>query len=553
MVCCACSNEDENSPGGIGDVETNYLSVNIVSGGETRAGETYLAGTKDENHIKRIRFYFFNEDGSAANVIGTTGSNGESHLNYLEFDESHFTENNVKPGSGTGSTEEVVNTLLIIQTPKDKLPKLVYAMVNPTNEASTNVALSALIDYSNSNTKLRKDYAAADYTKEGTFPMANAVYAGEDKMIVATNVSGYFRPTADAAKSTPVSINVERCVAKVLMSVTIPSDNVLTVGGKTLYKTGEKDGPDGETTGVDIYVNFLGWDITTKKVNAPMVKRVNPAWAESSDFFGNNYLWNDAGNKRSYWAYDDAPRVFDYGTFNEHVKACTQFGKDEKAVNWLYCNENAGTDVGGSGPGSGQRTQVIVAAQLCDKTGKPITVVDIKGVRVSQSDLETLLPTDAYVKRIQLNGSPLTYDNFEFKTAVDFNAKETDKRYAVYLQLKDNLTGTLTFDGQDIELQKLNEELKKAFGIINYWKDGYTYYYADIKHLGSLGNVREYGVVRNHAYKFEVQSLTGLGTPVYDPEEEIIPEHPESNESFLAASIKILSWRIVNNYAKFDW
>ena len=83
------------------------------------------------------------------------------------------------------------------------------------------------------------------------------------------------------------------------------------------------------------------------------------------------------------------------------------------------------------------------------------------------------------------------------------------------------------------------------------WTNGFTYYYFDIKHLGT--SVGEYGVVRNHVYKSVVDGLTGLGTPVYNPDEVIYPEKPGDEDTFLAAQIKILSWRIVNGQYKLDW
>ena len=60
--------------------------------------------------------------------------------------------------------------------------------------------------------------------------------------------------------------------------------------------------------------------------------------------------------------------------------------------------------------------------------------------------------------------------------------------------------------------------------------------------------------MRNHIYDANITKLTGLGTPVYNPDEIIYPEKPiDDEETFIAAQINILSWRIVKNDVELDW
>ena len=82
--------------------------------------------------------------------------------------------------------------------------------------------------------------------------------------------------------------------------------------------------------------------------------------------------------------------------------------------------------------------------------------------------------------------------------------------------------------------------------------DGATYYYTPIKHLGSAGNLGEYGIVRNHSYQVTIQNIKGFGTPVYNPDKEIDPIIPSDNNTYLAASIKVLSWRVVSSTVDLD-
>jgi hypothetical protein len=82
------------------------------------------------------------------------------------------------------------------------------------------------------------------------------------------------------------------------------------------------------------------------------------------------------------------------------------------------------------------------------------------------------------------------------------------------------------------------------------YKNGETFYYVDIKHLGNEGKIAEYGVVRNHIYNVVINRIGGYGSPVYVGTSDIIdPKYPdieEAEESFVSAQINILSWRLVN-------
>jgi hypothetical protein len=73
-----------------------------------------------------------------------------------------------------------------------------------------------------------------------------------------------------------------------------------------------------------------------------------------------------------------------------------------------------------------------------------------------------------------------------------------------------------------------------------------TYYYADIKHLGSAGSVGEYGIIRNHSYKVNIDGVKGWGTPVYDPSQEVVPVKPTDKETYISAKIDVLAWRVVS-------
>ena len=71
-----------------------------------------------------------------------------------------------------------------------------------------------------------------------------------------------------------------------------------------------------------------------------------------------------------------------------------------------------------------------------------------------------------------------------------------------------------------------------------------TYYFTSIKHKIGTEEARD-GVVRNHYYKVKITGITGLGTPVFDPSINIVPEEVVDDNSYVAAQINVLSWAVV--------
>ena len=94
---------------------------------------------------------------------------------------------------------------------------------------------------------------------------------------------------------------------------------------------------------------------------------------------------------------------------------------------------------------------------------------------------------------------------------------------------------------------QLNSYLYKNIPPAIVYAAGQTYYFIDIKHLGTEGKAAEYGIVRNHIYDIVIESIKGYGTPVFIPGGNIVvPETPTEEEGvYVAAKINVLSWRVV--------
>ncbi len=145
---------------------------------------------------------------------------------------------------------------------------------------------------------------------------------------------------------------------------------------------------------------------------------------------------------------------------------------------------------------------------------------------------------------------------------------EDSKRYLSYLKLTEDAariqfyTAAVKSATNDAEIEKakyadavaVNAKLSQVPGA-KVWQDGKTYYYTDLRHFlrGEDATKGLYGVVRNHIYEVKINSVKGLGTPVLNPEEAIIPQKPKDDDTFIAAQVNVLSWRVVKNDVSLEW
>lgn len=357
-------------------------------------------------------------------------------------------------------------------------------------------------------------------------------------------------------------IYVERNVAKVRVK------SSLTTLGEGLIKVTDKDGNDITVGSEQVYVKLNGWNVTGTLPNAYLSKHINSAW--QTDYLGAGTQWNYYPYFRSYWA-DYCPNSGNNQYINLSDAAKMAVSNEEGT--YIYCNENA------ERPGTNEKkpTQILIPATLCKADGTPLTISEYAGSRIVDNAnfdglkallLETLkvsLGHSVYKK----TSNPEKYTeigtgDIEFKTASVAKPEFSfgDKGgYYVY--------ACLTTDAKAAEWHNSNEagntDILSASDLSSYllaqqhakiWNGGRTYYYLDIKHIGnpnaSLDQWKS-GVVRNHIYDVNLTALYGIGTPVYDPSENIYPEKPQDDDTFIAAQIKILSWRVVANNVKLDW
>ena len=108
LTACSSSDDAANTTGNA-DAQS-YISVNITNVGSaaTRALDGYEDGTTDESNISKVRFYFFNADGTPFRL-----SNNNNH-NWLSFDQDDLPKFTMDDNSNNG-IEAKSDVVLLLQ------------------------------------------------------------------------------------------------------------------------------------------------------------------------------------------------------------------------------------------------------------------------------------------------------------------------------------------------------------------------------------------------------------------------------------------------------
>lgn len=587
LALAGCSSDDVavNSEE-ISDGETNYLAVQILNAssttgtrasgdGKPESTSKYEDGTTTENTVNSVRFYFFNDDGTGA-AIKANGTN------YLDWD---------NPTTSTETTpanvEKLLTAHLVISTKAgDKIPSKILAVLNPTStikalSSSSNVTLDGLRHQV-------EDYATMANATSPSFVMVNSVYKNAaGNRVSATDIpADKLKKSADAATADPVDMYVERNVARLEFSYSGTDVQATTSNGNLLPVYEKKD--DGtytqreatvSGTSKKIWLAHAYWYPVATTEKGYLSKHISTAWKDI--LFGTNVAWNFEEYHRSFWALN--PNIdgnqnpagdvaeYQYYSYNEIYNNSTStvglgFDLTNTTLDKIYLNENAGTNTDGE-----QRTspsQVLVCGQLVTYdesagTVSPIEIGSFGGAQYIGADelIAAMIPSvGLYKKTTDVSGtitvSKLLVSDVELETCNDdylTNPGTTIQdnqggRYKVRLKLKSSVDKTTIITTESSTAAQATDAeitaaLKAVEGQIR--KDGLTYYWFKIPHL-SEQNIGKYGVVRNHIYKIQADKVVGFGTPVYDPDKKIYPETPVAEDTYIAARINILQWRIVS-------
>ena len=539
----ACANDE--TPGGNtlpqGNGEQAFIAVRLAApNAMTRA--TYEDGSAAESDVDDIRFYFFDNSGNAVTVGQTTGS---TDINYYDVTSPSFS-----PSNPTGdNVEETTTNAIVVLENKTVWPTQMVVVLNPP---------TALGDASKKLSDLQA--AAAGYAGEtsGAFVMSNSVYIdGANGKVDAVNVEDHITNNRDAAENNPVTVYVERVLARVDVACTSSLETDKTDGTGT--QQSEINGYSGSNGTNEIQAVIKGWTLANRNAESHLLKSLS-TWNSSTTFTAGNGSWaftnwNDATNHRSYWAHTDDVTA----TKLPNDSYAKILENNSTFVATDYCQENTG---------NGAATELVAIAEL-QVDGQKTDIAKYAGQYWTVDNLlkqfaEQILSGKIYYKANAgdpTNVTALPADALKLRPR---NSTETSTvaAYEAVLDLKADYQTGYTFysdatGNNTIELTAVQDILNDYKAL--YWKDGKTYYHTTIKH--TLNSLSKDGVVRNHLYKVSLTGVSGLGTPIPgtssddtdddpdtdDPEDKPIdPEDPEDNNSYLAAEINILSWNVID-------
>lgn len=555
MTACA-SDKDEMGGGTRPGSDPQYLAVNIVNVGATpttRGTDDYENGTTGESTITKVRFYFFNGDGSPYLIKnpGVTGVEGGENKNWLEASPADDSST-----SGTPSQiEKITQTVLVINGVQSAAPAAIVAVVNPGTVDAAKIQSGETMRLS----ELRYSTVGSQFYKKdpttgavSDFVMSNSVYVNAGEDVCASLVAGHVTTSEETARTKPVDLYVERVVAKVTADV-----------DKTAFKLGngtdwdaKKYGtitPVGKSGDYDVYAVIDGWGLANENGKAEVEKQVKKTWTDGNLGFS---PWTTADYHRCFW---ESSVAFDAGAGGNQPVNPTFNQLKAKMQDVLYTlpntSENEVTNLKDN-----DLTKFAVAAtlryqdaagnwhdaEICRYNGVSILGIDNLKRQVALTFSQYYTSTDA------TNYTQLSKEDIDFK-----NPDGTMQQYRVTPTLANDPAGTKkyyiktttgttpTFTEVDKATVLAAIEADKAEIRLG----GRAYYYVPIKHLGSANKIAEYGIVRNHFYKITLSGITGFGTPVYDPEKVVDPIVPTYENTYLAARVQVLQWRVVNQNA----
>ena len=582
LTVASCSSEDVaggDSQNGKG--ATSYLAVNIENVGSAPASRaydqgngTYEDGTDAESKINKVRFYFFNGDGTPYLLVNNDATQ-QTSVNYLE-------QTVEKVGDDHDHTAETkTKAMLVLNGETKAVPASVIAIINP--DALDNTTLhSGTMTLSELRTSAT---GSKFYDTTNGFVMSNSVYESAGQDVCSTPVANHVFATSDAALQKPVDIYVERVNAKVNAKIdadyqrTGETEKAWTTNaeGKYQIKVGSIDVTtyDDENTNAiptkntyPVYAVVQGWQVADANGKAEVCKQINTAWYAGELGFS---PWTTSDYHRCFWSKSVPFTSGAQGGVNQPVNPKFENIKlslsGDFSTTPVYTLPNTPTEVIANPTTSlNTLTKLIVAAKLVYKDNdgkyKPAQVCQYRGL--------TYLGEEAVKKQIvggfaryfkkTTTESGDVYKSIEasdiaFKTVVPGSPESSEvKNYEVVATLASTVGDLYVKNGDAWTIapkDDVNAALAKETAQVR-TADGATYYYTPIKHLGDAGKLGEYGIVRNHSYQVTIQNIKGFGTPVYDPKKEIDPMIPSDENTYLAASIKVLSWRVVSSKVDLD-
>lgn len=479
----ACTSEEvaENNPS-TGEGTTSYVAVNINSVGTSGSRADGDYADGSANENKiNAVRFYFFTENGDAYNMGTT--------NYVEK------ENPTGEGKLTPNVEKITDAMLVIEGETKTAPHSMIAVVNPAT------IKEGVLQAKMTKAQVEAAVAEQNFNAQGAdakdFVMSSSVYSDGTNKVWVTDITGHVATDQNTAMQNPVDIYVERVAAKLTSTATGAGQS-----GKFLV---------GETTnGKKVYAVIKGWGLAKETTDANLIKQIDATWTDNG--LGIT-MWNHPAYFRCYWE-ASSTNLGENKSYNDYKSQIGQV---------YYTNPNTTAN---------NKPQYVATVELQYEDGTKAEICKYKGVEYLSEEAvkKAILAENKDYKKHTTTASGTEITGL---TVQDIHFVVTG--YQVKAQLKEGVT---VYKGEVEATNECNTNMGKSLAEIR--KEGRAYYYTDVAHLGTAK-----GIVRNHYYQIDVNSIKGFGTPVYDPDSKFVPVVPENTQTYLAARINVLSWRIV--------
>lgn len=615
-MLASCSNDEPNSGNGNLNGEAGdqvYMNVNIRAVNPSRAAQTpdndkgYEYGSDEEHAVNDAQFFFFDENGVfvSKGSFWKGGNDGGTNANIEYFGNNVLV---VDKSDKKGSPRYMLTVLNAPDfQPKSTLRLTAESLDEDYGNVIGNTGYFVMstsswfiksktnknhVDFDDNNNPFY--YATrlddADFYLSASDAQAN----GAAVDVYVERLAAKVQVTVDMGEDQEFETLKDGTVIYKLTS---------TVAGEL------NNGATGEGAATTaVYVEFKGWDLNATAVQSYLSKQLSGDWKTTVPFTDWDKYADD--DFRTFWGmstvYGSTPAE---GTLS-YIDGSYNLKKEFTTTSVAYCNENTNTpagiivtnNAGQSVVNTRAVTHVVLRARACDREGNDLDMVRYNGILRTRTafydyllnsiDMGTNKNLDFWVfigkdgddknwienyKQIDNScldlvstgdgvlGSVKAVANFA-SDAVIYHHVEKDVPVldAEGNETKDEEGNVITekktvieaYESVEAAAAALNELLAPMFTATNRatsYNGGEMVYYVPIKHLNTVVNAEGYyGVLRNHWYKLEINSVDKVGNGVFNPGDEenpgetLDPGTPEEPLYYVGARINVLSWKVVN-------
>lgn len=576
MTACSeesmTGNEEPVTPPTVTPVgDGGYIAVKITNPANSRADEDgYATGSEDENKIdiNNLGFFFFKADGTPFDMTTGTNVNGNP-----------ITSNMICPMyAGNGSSDVSLSSAVLIlgkavgEGYEGAIPAKMICVANVDNladyQGKTLTEVEGIIE----------DKVVTTSENGSFFVMTSSAYwANNQKTFWSEITSANIKSTPEAAKDAPVQLYVERMAAKV--QVTSVTNGLVQVAGEgnattpfaLTYLDWDAVANDVKSvTDKNVWAEFSGWNVNTLANKASGIKTISNYSDGDNKYFTNLTDWNSDVRHRCFWATTNSqidavnsikPEKF-IATAEANNEQTLWRGVGDSNARYIFANTSDPFLQGVTGRGNEKfRGKQNFARSRATKllVGVNLSIVDAGATAASTTPFNMLHWGGTYYTPAALcNSIAKLYGLTGGQKVVMVRAndpngtkQETDHKqhfnvnfYWVESTSAHNMGDLVTSDQVDTTNHAIDSNLYAA-----YW-NGMAYYIVNISNdlqATAQSNKEMYGVVRNHIYSYTLQKFIGLGTPVVAPNQLTDVENPASGETFVAAQLNIVPWRLVEH------